>query len=95
MTDKKNHFIVGLILGLQSKIESLLQKDKLEHYFVMSLLLFPITMIFNIWWITLLSSFIIGSIKESVDVIWRSKEWSYGDLLWGVMAGIVQALIII
>lgn len=74
---------------VQSKIENLLQKDKLEHYFVMSILVLPISLIWKCWWLTLLISVVGASLKEFIDVKFRNKTWSWLDWAWGVMGGVV------
>lgn len=80
---------------LQSKIESYLQKDKLEHFFVMSLLVLPVSLIWHSWWLTLLTAAFGATAKEYVDVQYRGKQWDWLDWLYGIYAGLLQSLILI
>ena len=83
--------IFNLFNNLQYKFELYYSNkiDKLEHFFLMSILLLPCIFI-PIWYVKPILSIIIASIKEFIDWRFRNKEWDWQDWLYGVLAGFIQ-----
>lgn len=73
---------------IQYYIENVLQKDKLEHFFIISIILIPITL-FHIWWLKPLCALLISLIKEIIDLKIRKTGWDWLDIFYGVLAGII------
>ena len=84
-----------LLNKIQSWIESKLEKDKLEHFFVSSILILPVSVIWHNWIYTLICAVFIALLKESIDKWVRRSEWSWIDFIWTVLAGIIQTLILL
>lgn len=78
----------SIIDSIQSWVESFLEKDKLEHFFIMSIILIPIGL-FHIWWLKLLCALLIGVIKEIIDLKIRKTKWDWLDIFYGGLAGII------
>lgn len=79
---------------IQSWVESKLEKDKLEHFFIMSFLSFPIAFLFKSCLITILFSIFVGILKESIDKFIRKTEWNWEDLFFTILAGLLQSFLL-
>lgn len=84
-----------VINNIQNWIESRLEKDKLEHFFVASILILPISVIYHNWIYTLICAVFIALLKESIDKWFRRSEWNWGDFVWTIMGGVIQVVILI
>ena len=84
-----------VINNIQNWIESKLEKDKLEHFFVASILILPISVIWHNWIYTLICAVLIALLKESIDKWVRRSEWNCIDFIWTILAGIIQILILL
>ena len=80
---------------IQSWVESKLEKDKLEHFFVASILILPVSVIWHNWIYTLICAVFIALLKESIDKWVRRSEWNWSDLIWTITAGLIQTLILL
>lgn len=82
--------ILKLFNNLQHKFELYYNNkiDKLEHFFLMSILLSP-CIFSSIWYIKPTLSIILASVKEFIDCKFRGKVWDWQDWLYGVFAGFI------
>ena len=84
-----------LLNKIQSWIENKLEKDKLEHFFVASVLILPVSVIYHNWIYTLICAVFIAGLKESIDKWVRRSKWNWIDFIWTILAGIIQTLILL
>lgn len=77
-------------MGLQTKIENMIEKDKLIHFCVG--LLMAQLIYFSLWFILL--PVIIGTAKEVYDKYVRKTGFNWWDLL-ATVSGVVPVLVVI
>ena len=84
-----------VINNIQNWIESKLEKDKLEHFFIASILILPISVIWHNWIYTLICAVLMAGLKEGIDKWIRRSEWNWIDIIWTVAGGVVQGIILV
>jgi len=87
-----------IIDSIQSKVENILQKDKLEHFFIGTLLAFILVLLFNISIIPklliLIVPIIVALLKESIDKFIRNRDFSLLDILFTIISSIIVFFLI-
>ena len=85
------------LINLQAAIERYYstRTDKLIHFFVFSLFLVPVSLVFQSWLVVVAVVLIGASLKEAFDKFVKRTTWDWEDWAYTVLAGLVQGIILL
>lgn len=94
--------IAGQVAWAKSTTDAWFGPDKVAHFGLSSLIGASATSLARqsgqpdcqAPWLGLSVVVLIGGAKETTDLLWRKKIWSYKDMLWNIAGGLAGSFLV-